>query len=243
MIRKFVFAAALIALATGITYAESGFLTDYSKLTEQQSAEGRDRIYAAPGAEERLINYNSFMVDEPEIHFSSDSEYKGLKPEDVAAIASILRTNVSEKLKAGGYKVVDQPGPNVLYLRTALSELYLKKKKRGLMAYTPVGAVAKIGKDALSDTLDKVDIIEMTLEAELADSQSGEIFGAVVVQRGAKKSSGQKEQRMDMDEFNATIQEYSGRLRCRIDNSKAPAAERIDCNDPAARQAREQAGS
>ena len=50
----------------------------------------------------------------------------------------------------------------------ALTELYLKKKKRGVLAYTPVGAVAKLGTDALKETLSKIDIIEMTFEAELA---------------------------------------------------------------------------
>lgn len=243
MIRTLVFTTAMIALSTGTAYAESGFLTDYSVLTTQESSEGSDRVYAAPGAEERLVNYNAVMVDEPEIHFSPDSEYKGLKPEDVAAIAAILRDNLVEKLRSGGYDVVEQPGANVLYMRTALTNLYLKKKKRGIMSYTPMGAVVKVGKDALSETLNKVDIIEMNLEAELSDSLSGQIFAAAELQRGAQKSSGQKEQRMDMEELRATVQEYSGRFRCRLDNARTSADQRIDCYDAAARAAREGDGS
>ena len=99
----------------------------------------------------------------------------------------------------------NKPAANVLFVRTALTELYLKKKKRGLLAYTPVGAVAKVGVDALKETLDKVDIIEMAFEAELADSKSGDVLAAIVVERGARKAEGQKEQRMDMDEFTSTI--------------------------------------
>jgi hypothetical protein len=235
--------AGLLTLLAGAAQAESGFLTDYSVLQSQQSSAGTDLIYAAPGAEASLQNFDSVMVDEPEIHFSPDSEYKGLKPEDVQAIASILRTTLTEKLQAGGYRVVDQPGANVLYLRAALTELYLKKKKRGLMSYSPVGAVTKAGMDALSDTLDKVDIIEMTLEAELADSQSGNVLGAAVLQRGARKAGGQKEERLDMDEFRATVQEYSDRFRCRLDNARVEATQRIDCYDPDARAAREKNGS
>lgn len=245
MIHKTFFAAGLLTMLAGAALAESGFLSDYSILTlsPQQSQEGTDLIYIAPGAEERMSEYNAFMVDQPEIHFSADSEYRGLKPEDVQAISDELRTALSEALTAGGYKVVDQPGADVLYLRTALSELYLKKKKRGLMSFTPVGMVVHTGKNALSETLKKIDIIEMTLEAESLDSQSGDLLGAIVLNRGARKAKGQKEQRIDMDEFRATVYEYGSRFRCRFDNARMAESQRIDCNDPAARQARDQAGS
>lgn len=243
MIRKTLIAVGVLALAAGPAFATSEFLTDYSLLQPQASEKGTDLIYVAPGAAERLVNYTAVMVDQPEIHFAADSKYRGMKPEDVDAIAAILRDNLVAKLAEGGYAVVEEPGPGVLYMRTALTELYLKKKKRGLMSYTPMGAVVKVGKDALSETLKKVDIIEMSLEAELADSQSLEILGAVVLDRGAKKEHGQKEQRMDIDELRATVLEYSGRFSCRLINSRLPESQRIDCYDPAARQAREQGGN
>lgn len=240
MIHKTVFCAALLATVSGTALAESGFLSDYSQLQLQQSSAGTDRIFVSPKGVDVLTNYGAIMVDEPEVHFSPDSEYKGLKAEDVASIAAELRVALTDKMTAGGYNVVDQRGEHVLFLRTAVSGLYLKKKKRGLMSYTPVGAVAHAGKNALSETLEKVDIIEMALEAELSDSQTGEVFGAAVLQRGAQKSDGQKEQRMDMDEFRATVQEYSSRFRCRFDNSRVAPEKRIDCYDVAVREAREQ---
>ena len=180
------------------------------------------------------------MIDQPEIHFSANSEYRGMKPEDLDALATLMRDALKARIEEGGnYQVVDRTGANVLYLRTALTELYLKKKKRGVLAYTPVGAVAKVGVDALKETLDKVDIIEMAFEAEIADSQSGALFAAIVVERGARKAEGQKEERMDMDEFRSTISEYGARLRCRLDNARMPEAQWIDCADPKARQARD----
>ena len=176
MVRNIILIAGLLAISASAAFAESGFLTAYDNLKPQPSQSGTDLLYVSPGGDERLAAYNAVMVDQPEIHFSVDSEYRGLKAVDVEAIATLLYENLVERLKKGGYNVVDQAGADVLYLRTALSELYLKKKKRRLMSYTPVGAIVKAGTDALSDTLDKVDIIEMTLEAELADSQSGEVL-------------------------------------------------------------------
>ena len=233
MNHRVLIAACALTLAAGTAFAASGFLTDYSKLKPVKTAAGTDRIYAAPDAGKRLVAYTNVMIDQPEIHFSPDSEYKGLSPEDVKTLSTLMRDALKAKIEAGGtYKVVDKPAANVVRMRTALTELYLKKKKRGLLAYTPVGAVAKVGVDALRETLDKVDIIEMAFEGELTDSKSGDVLVAIVVERGARKAEGQKEQRMDIDEFNETIAAYGTRLRCRLDNAKLPEAQWKDCLNP-----------
>jgi hypothetical protein len=235
--------ACVLMSAGEIALADSGFLTDYSKLEPVTSPAGTDRVYLAPEAAKRIASHTGVLIDWPEIHFSADSEYRGMKPQDIDALATIMRDALKSRIESGGrYKVVSTPGPDVLYLRTALTELYLKKKKRAPLAYTPVGAVVKVGTDALKETLQKLDIIEMALEAEITDSESGEVLSALVIERGARKSEGQKEQRMDIDAFRATIHEYSDRLRCRLDNARIPEEQWIDCSDPQARQRREDGG-
>lgn len=241
--RTLLTAGAIWAVSVCTAMATSGFLSDYSQLKPVESPSGTDLAYVVPDGFKRMAAYTAVMVDQPEILFSADSEYRGMKPEDVQAIASMMRETLRERLAAGGYDVVDQPGPNVLFVRVGLTELYLKKKKRKALQYTPIGAVVKAGSDALKQTLDKVDIIEMSLEAEIADSQSGDVLAAIVVQRGGRKAEGQKEQRMDMDKFRATLREYASRLHCRLDNAKLPESQWIDCTDPEARRAREAVAS
>lgn len=131
---------------------------------------------------------------------------------------------------------------NVLYLRTALSELYLKKKKRSLMSFTPVGAVVHAAKKSITETLKKIDIIEMTLEVESLDSQTGHVRGAIVLRRGTRKEKGQKEQRMDLAEFRTIVQGYGAIFVCRLDNARTPESQRIDCDDPAVRLTLESPG-
>jgi hypothetical protein len=228
-----------LAWPTVLMAAESGFLSDYSKLEAVTTPTGTDRGYIAPDAMARGGAYTAVLIDQPEIHFSADSEYRGMKPENIEALAEIIRGAIRETIESRGrYKVVEEPAANALFLRTALTDLYVKKKKRPALAYTPVGAMVKVGVDALKDVLDKVDIIEMALEAEVADSQSGEILAAIVIERGARKAAGQKEQRLDMNAFRAIVAEYADRLHCRLDNSRLPEAQWIDCTDPAARKAR-----
>ena len=91
------------------------------------------------------------MVDEPEVLISATSDYKGAKPTD-EAVATLVRTDISDAMKAGGYGVVDAAGRNVLYLKVAVTDLSLKKKKRRLLAYTPAGFIINAGVKALRRT-------------------------------------------------------------------------------------------
>ena len=229
----------MLTLTAGTAFAQSGFYSiDESLLQPTQGGEGKDRMYIAPGAIDRMVNYNAVMVDQPEVQIAADSKYKGMKPEDVAALGGILRDSLMAELAEGGYAVVDQPGPGVLYFRSSLSDVYIKKEKRGMFSYTPVGLVVHAGTSAMTETLEKIDIIEMSLRAEMADSESLEVLGAIYLQRGHKKGDGQKETRMDVDELVALANEYSERFRCRLDNSRVPAEQRIDCEDAEARKAK-----
>jgi hypothetical protein len=212
------------------------FLTNYELLQPRPGKAGQpgDLAYAAPGAIKRLAAYKAVMVDQPEILFSPDSEIKGMKPDDLQRLAEALRDTLAGGLAAGGYSVVQQPGPGVVYARVALTDLVVKKKKRNVLAYTPAGAVIKVGADVLKEAFDKVDFIELTFQAELVDSVSNDVLGALVAERGQRKADGKKETRIDMDDMRQHMRAWSNRLRCQLDNTKLPADKQLDCTDDAA---------
>lgn len=217
------------------------FLTNYDLLKPRaatKAGQPGDLAYIAPGALKRLAAYNAVMVDQPEILFSPDSEVKGMKPDDLKALAEALRDSLSGSLAEGGYSVTQKPGPGVVYARIALTDLIVKKKKRGLLAYTPAGAVVKAASDVVRETFNKVDFIELTFQAELVDSMSNDVLAALVAPRGTRKTADQKETRVDMDEMRQNMRAWSSRLRCQLDNSKLPADKQNDCTDDAASAAR-----
>lgn len=224
-------AIAVPALAADMPTIEEGFLTDYSKL-QPVSGNAQEFRYVAPDGFKRLAAYNGVVVDEPEVHVSPDSPYKGAKPGDLSAVASNMRIAISDALKAGNYSVPDQPGAGLIYLRLAITDLDMKKKKRGILAYTPIGAVVKVGADAVKDMMEKVDITGMALQAELTDSVSGEVLAALVYVRPESKD------RMEFDELDSMMKGYGARIRCNLDNARVPANQQIDCLDAKALAAR-----
>lgn len=227
--------------AEGTFPVEDGFLSiDFSQFTETRVVEhGLDLLYLPAGWSDRLAKYNKLMIDQPEIWIDADSKYKGTKPDNVKAIADLIREAVIRKVTSRGREVVEEPGPDVLYMRIALTDLYLKKEKRGVLGYIPIGAAVKLAADQVRDMMSKIDIIEMALQGELQDSETGEVLLAFIIKRGARKdkASGQKEQRMEFGEFREVVHMYGARLACRLDNAKLAESQQIECMDVKALEA------
>ncbi len=217
----------LTVVACGSAFSQdiqhSDFLTDYSQLA-RSSDTSMDYKYLVPGAEKRMPNYSAVMIDQPEIFIAPNSKYKGMKPDDMKALADAFRTSMAQAL-AQDFMIVEQAGPNVLYLRFAISNLQLKKKRKGLLSYTPVGIVAGVATSALtSDITKKIDLKGLTIEMEVLDSSSHEQLAALLETR-----SGKKAEPASWAELEALIAVYSQRMRCTLGNSRVAEEDRVDC--------------
>jgi len=84
------------------------------------------------------------------------------------------------------YPIVDQPGPGVLRIRCALTDL--KPGKPGLNAVTtvlPIGLALSFTKKAVTGA--HTNVGQAALEAELLDSQTNERLAAVIDRQAGKK--------------------------------------------------------
>ena len=201
----------------------SGFLSDYSQLKET-SDQFMGHSYLVQSAEDRMANYTAVMIDQPEIFIAPNSKYKGIKPDDMKVLADAFRTSMSQSL-AQDFMIVEQAGPNVLYVRFAITNLQLKKKKKNFLSYTPVGHVAGVEKSAISsDITKKIDLKGLVMEMEVLDSNSEEQLAAAVEVR-----SGSKEEPASWAELEAMIGVYAQRMRCTLGNSYVAEENRVDC--------------
>jgi hypothetical protein len=239
------FGLVIAAVSTVAAGAESGsrkdpwagqtFLSDYSKLRPVEDSPGHDYVYVVPRAAPGTSRYRSVMFDQPEVFISPDSPYKGAKPADVEAIAELIRSTTIAALKQRGYEIVDRPGPQTVYVRMAVTDLQISKKSRRLLAYTPVGFAVDVAVKALQSFMDKFDILDVALQVEIHDSQSGNVLAQAVLRRGKSADS---KRPIPFDDMVVAADELGQRFACRLDNGRVAAAERIDCRDPVARDKR-----
>jgi hypothetical protein len=214
-------AASGSALAQDIQ--SSDFLSDYSNLTRSADEQRMDYSYLIPDAPDRIANFSAVMIDQPEIFVSPSSPYKGMKPNDMKQLADAFRNAIAQEL-VETYTIVDQPGPNVLYLRFAFSNLQVKKPRRRLLGYTPVGLVANVVKSAVTDITNKIDLKGITVEMEILDSTSEEQLAALLEVR-----SQTDEEPTSWEDVEALIGVYAKRLRCNLENARIVESSRVDC--------------
>ncbi len=215
--------------STQVWAADSGFLDDYSIL-ERRAGDAINRIYIAPNAMDLLAGYDSLIVDRPEVLLADDTKYKGAKPEDLLALSEVLRATFTEQFEMGGYAAVEEPGAGVMYMRWAITDLFLKKKKRKLLAYTPVGFAVNAARQAtIKDVWRKIDIVELSIEAEFLDSKSGALLAAVTMERGARKTKENKQELVSWEDLDASMQTFGARLVCNLNNAHKSSNEREDC--------------
>jgi len=234
-IKKLFVALAVCAIVPGLALAveaafpvDSGFLSvAYEDMRIVERPAGFDLVHVAPGAFEKLADYDGIIIDPPEIWIDRQSRYPGAQPDYLKAVADLVRDTLVGRLVRGGNNVVDFPGPNVLFIRIAITDLYLKRKKGEVIVYQPIGSVSD--EELLRTLLKKVDIIELAFQMEFVDSVTEELLGAIVIRRGELKKRNATDGRLDFKEFWAIVDEYADRVRCRFDNAKLPKDEWIDC--------------
>src|SRR5215510_8141981 len=127
--RLYVVAGALVAGLLGASQVMaaakpqfSGFLGDYSKL---QSKPGTGMLYnytyVKPNTD--FAAYNSFLIDAITIFPNAAAKFKGINVNDAALLGKAYYDAMVKALTAGGYQVVEAPGPGVARIRAAFTDL------------------------------------------------------------------------------------------------------------------------
>lgn len=212
-IRVIMSAFTVCALLSGIAWAGaagqySGFLQDYPQFEPDKEKKGA-MIYRKPGVE--VKTYTKILIDPIEIWLAPDSEYKGIEPDEMKALADAFRQALVQALEPE-YPVVSKPGPGVLGIRLAITNVHMKKKKRGLLGYTPVGLVVTTG---MAMAGKNISLQNATIEGELLDAQTNERLSALIDSQPDVEAKAKE--KMTWEGIESTLKYYATRLRQRLD--------------------------
>jgi len=231
MTTRFLILALGLCTMASATAQEESFFTDPSLLAPWD--QGTFELgYVNPDILQKGQRYDSVMVDQPEIFIADDSKYKGAKGDHLKQLADTARLAMIDRIEGGSWSITDVPGPNVVYIRWAISDLYLKKKKRSVLSYTPMGMVVHTTRQAaIRDLWKKIDIVELGLKIEWVDSVSGEVLSAGSAKQGARKTKGQKVDLVSWEELDALFLSIGEQTRCHLENKLLEEDEkRLDCD-------------
>ena len=136
--RSFLAGAALALCLQQTAAVGSEFIEDMPQLTPDPQRVGAT-IWEKPGV--NRADYTRVMIEPITLFISPDSKYKGLSADELKTLSDGFHRSGHQDYGAG-FPVVNTAGPGVLYLRAALTNVKVAKKKRGVLGYTPIGFVA-----------------------------------------------------------------------------------------------------
>lgn len=104
----------------------SGFLKDYSRLEPSPTHPG---AWYEQWTE--LPDYDAFIVDPIQVLVTRTLDGRPIDAEDAAELGSALRTEVTDALRIGGFRIAVEPGPGVARVRGAITELSRTQRRQG----------------------------------------------------------------------------------------------------------------
>ena len=192
---------------------KSGFLQDYSKLTLGDPMKAVNWLYVNEKAD--YSTYNKIILDDVVFFLSENADYKGFEAQELADLGNDFIKAIIINL-SGVYEFTNEPGPGVMRIRMAITNLVPSNSFTGTMTtIIPVGLAVSAVKKAATGS--HIGMGQVTFEGEVIDSQSGEILGAVIDSKTGKKykiGKGTSKWGHIIDVFNT----WGQSLRARLDN-------------------------
>lgn len=190
---------------------KSVFLHDYSQLKpggDDQAA----LLYIKPGLD--LKAYDKIMFDRMIVLLNDNSDYWAIDPAMLKELTDYYQQALLNAVE-GGYQVVDQPGPGVLWVRVAITQIKPSKPVANTMStILPVGWVVSGATKVASG--DNMGTGEAASELEVLDSLTGERLAAAVDRRqGGKSAFGGQ-----WDDTKEAFDHWAKRFRQRLDEMR-----------------------
>ncbi|MEZ4598374.1 MAG: DUF3313 domain-containing protein [Syntrophotaleaceae bacterium] len=159
------------------TVAErSGFYTDPYPDFSPGPKDGADLRYLKPGVD--FSKYNKIMLDHVLFYPTKESALNGLEADALQELANDFHQAVIKEMQ-DAYPLVAEPGPDVLRVRVAITDIKLAKPvANAVSTVLPVGLAVSIVKKGVTGASTGVGYASMEMEA--LDSMTNSRVGAAV---------------------------------------------------------------
>jgi hypothetical protein len=166
-------------------YKPAGFLSDYSQLKPKG---GKSEAYSYRDPSVDLAKYNKLMVDRIKIYLKEDAPSKEIDPTELKELADYFHDAIVKAVE-GAYPVVREPGPDVLRVRIAITDLVPNAPEASVVSLVvPFMWVGEAGAGAAKGEVGSTPFLgEATVEAEALDSESSKQVAAYIEERVGKK--------------------------------------------------------
>ena len=197
----------------------SGFLEVYPEF-ERNKETGAEIWFKSKNEGFKVLKpYRKILLSPIEV-WLGDNSYKGINPDTLKAMTDYFTLAIHKKLDHW-YEFVNEPGPGVLHLRIAITNVRIAKPERKWYGYIPVALVAEGGAKAARSSVGlTVDLIEATAELEGLDSVTEERIIAAIDTHQSKKIEHQKNTPISWGPVKEIFDFWAERIKMRMDQAR-----------------------
>lgn len=162
----------------------SGFLGDYSNLSPDPN---NADLLLYEKSKDALKDYSKFLIDPVTLYLLPEASQRGLDPDDLERLAQRFHDIIVDELTKAGYQVVSSPGPGVLDIRLAITNVEPSGAKKNVAAKAGATAASVAVAPGAGLALPRFSVGKASIEGEMLDSVSGERLGAFVTNKSGRR--------------------------------------------------------
>ena len=187
LVLTLIFTSSNIYAADSDEMQRSGFLSTYDGL---EKAKEYMVEWAYINEKVDFKSYDKIILDYVVFFVKEDAEYKGLQIDEMQQLAEAFHKAIIKAL-SDKYQFVSEPGPGVVRIRLALTNVQpIKPTLNFLTSIVPVGVALNVVKVGATGT--SIGVGKTSMEAEIFDTQSMMRLAAAIDEDVGSKYSGYK---------------------------------------------------
>lgn len=165
-------------------YQPHGFLSDYTNL-KPEGGESEAFVYRNP---QLVAKYNKLMIDRIKLYFKADAESQEIDPTELKELVDYFHQAIVDSVSSK-YPVVEEPGPDVLRVRIAVTDIVPNKPEASVVTLVvPFLWLGEAGAGAAEGEAGSTPFVgEASIELEALDSQTNKQIAAYIETKVAKK--------------------------------------------------------
>lgn len=197
---------------------ESGFLGDsYSKL--QPDAGNGDWLTYFKTIDV-LKNSDTFLLDPVKVYLVPEAEQRAIEPEQLDKLSQYFTKAIQDELVAGHYQLVTEPGPGVMVLRFAITNVQPNGGKKNMVVTGATDVVLYgVAPPGASLLMPRLSVGRVSIEGEMVDSVSSEVDMAFMTSKSGRRFFSGLKAFQRWGDIDAALRGWAKNFRKRLDKA------------------------
>ena len=198
---------------------ESGFLGDtYAKLEPDPGNADWLTYFRNPDV---LRHSDTFLLDPVKIFLVPEAEQRDIDPAQLTKLADYFTKAMKDALVAGRYNLATQPGPGVMELRFAITNVEPNGGKTNAVVSGTEAVATHAIAPGVGELIPRFKVGKASVEGEMLDSTSGQVEMAFMTSKSGRRFFSGLKAFEKWGDIDAAFRSWAKNFRQRLDKAHA----------------------